>query len=251
MRYEGTLAAAPPTQLGTQPLDPRTTPARVDPDSELVKALRLRAPTAAEQLVATYGDRAYRLAIGITGNGPDAEEAVQDAFWSVVRKIDTFRGDSALGSWIYRIVANAAYQKLRGRVHRRDEISLDEVLPAFREDGRHAGPISDWSARIGDPAVQTELRAALDSAIGELPAHYRAVIVLHDVEGLSMAEVAGSVGITVATAKSCAHRARLFLRKRLSVFMAGVGAPADCRVQTPAAPAPSHEAFEPLVNKRD
>jgi RNA polymerase sigma factor (sigma-70 family) len=164
MRYEGTLAGAPPSQLGTQPLDPQTTPARVDRDWQLVEALRLRAPTAAERLVATYSDRAYRLAIRITGNGRDAEEAVQDAFWSVVRKIDTFRGDSSVGSWIYRITANAAYQKLRGRAHRRDEISLDEVLPLFHEDGRHAGPISDWSASIDDPAVQTELRAALDSA---------------------------------------------------------------------------------------
>ena len=114
----------------------------------------------------------------------------------------------------------------------------------FHEDGRHAGPIGDWSASIDDPAVQTELRAALDSAIGELPAHYRGVIVLLDVEGLSMAEVAGSVGITVAAAKSRAHRARLFLRIRLSVFMAGVGAPADCRGKTSAAPAPSHETEE-------
>jgi RNA polymerase sigma-70 factor, ECF subfamily len=203
-----------------------------DRDSQLVEALRWRASTAAERLVAAYGDRAYRLAIRITGNGPDAEEAVQDAFWSVVRKIDTFRGDSSLGSWIYRIVANAAYQKLRGRAHRRDEISLDEVLPPFHEDGRHAGPISDWSASIDDPAVQAELRVALDSAIGELPADYRAVIVLHDVEGLSMAEVAGSVGITVATAKSCAHLARLFLRKRLAMFMADLGSPADRRSKT-------------------
>jgi len=144
---------------------------------------------------------------------------VQDSFWSVVRKIDTFRGDSSFGSWIYRITANAAYQKLRGRAHRRDEISLDEVLPAFHEDGRHAGPIRDWSASIHDPVVQAELRAALVSAIGELPAQYRAVIVLHDVEGVSMAEVAGSAGITQAAAKSRVHRARLFLRKRLSMFM--------------------------------
>ncbi|TLZ68642.1 MAG: sigma-70 family RNA polymerase sigma factor [Methanobacteriota archaeon] len=143
----------------------------VDRDHALLEALRQGEPTAAEQLVATYGDRAYRLAIRITGNRPDAEEAVQDAFWSVVRKIDTFRGDSSVGSWIYRITANAAYQKLRGRAHRRDEISLDEVLPSFHEDGRHAGPINDWSASIDDPVVQTELRAALDSAIGRLPAH--------------------------------------------------------------------------------
>ena len=219
MGHQGTRPAAPPAQLGTQALDPQPTSARIDRDSQIVDALRVGAATAADLLVATYGDRAYRLAIGITRNEQDAEEAVQDSFWSVVRKIDTFRGDSSFGSWIYRITANAAYQKLRGRAHRRDEISLDEVLPPFHEDGRHAGPISDWSASIHDPALQAELRAALVSAIGELPAQYRAVIVLHDVEGVSMAEVAGSAGITQAAAKSRVHRARLFLRKRLSMFM--------------------------------
>ena len=209
LRYRATEAAA-------------TTPVRVDRDQQLVEALRLREPTAAERLVATYGDRAYRLAIGITGNRPDAEEAVQDAFWNVVRKIDTFRGASALGSWIYRITANAAYQKLRGGARRRDDISLDEVLPSFHDDGRHAEPISDWSASTDDPAVQAELRAALDAALEELPAHYRAVIVLHDVEGLSMAEAAASLGITVATAKTRAHRGRLFLRKHLSTLTASM-----------------------------
>ena len=219
MQYQGTRPAAPPAQLDTQALDPQPTSARIDRDSQLVDALRVGAATAADLLVATYGDRAYRLAIGITRNEQDAEEAVQDSFWSVVRKIDTFRGDSSFGSWIYRITANAAYQKLRGRAHRRNEISLDEVLPPFHEDGRHPGPISDWSASIHDPAVQAELRAALASAIGELPVQYRAVIVLHDVEGLSLAEVAGSVGITQAAVKSRVHRARLFLRKRLAMFM--------------------------------
>ena len=219
MGYQGTRPAAPPAQLGPQALDPQPTSARIDRDSQLVDALRVGAATAADLLVATYGDRAYRLAIGITRDEQDAEEAVQDSFWSVVRKIDTFRGDSSFGSWIYRITANAAYEKLRGRAHRRDEISLDEVLPPFHEDGRHAGPIGDWSASIHDPAVQAELRAALASAIGELPVQYRAVIVLHDVEGLSMAEVAGSAGITKAAAKSRVHRARLFLRKRLSMLM--------------------------------
>jgi RNA polymerase sigma-70 factor (ECF subfamily) len=216
MGHHGTRLAAPPAQLGTQALDPQPTSARIDRDSQLVDALRVGAATAADLLVATYGDRAYRLAIGITRNEQDAEEAVQDSFWSVVRKIDTFRGDSSFGSWIYRITANAAYQKLRGRARRRHEISLDEVLPPFHEDGRHAGPISDWSASIHDPAVQAELGAALASAIGELPVQYRAVIVLHDVEGVSMAEVAGAAGITEAAR---VHRARLFLRKRLAMFM--------------------------------
>ena len=115
-------------------------PARVDRDWPIVEALRRRDPTAAERLVATYGDRAYRLAIRITGSRPDAEEAVQDAFWSVVRKIDTFRGDSGFGSWLYRIVANAAYGTLRRGYGRRLDRSLDEVLPVFDEQGRHPSP---------------------------------------------------------------------------------------------------------------
>jgi RNA polymerase sigma-70 factor (ECF subfamily) len=195
---------------------------RLDPDQDLLTALREREPTAAEALITAYGDRAYRLAARITGNQQDAEEAIQDAFWSVVRKIDTFRGDSAFGSWVYRIVSNAAYQKIRRRQRIFFDIPLDEVLPPFHE-GRHAGLISDWSSGIDDPAVQTELRSVLSSAVSELPAHYRAVLVLHDIEGLSMAEVADALGISVPTVKSRAHRARLSLRKRLSMFMAIAG----------------------------
>src|SRR5882672_11688597 len=140
---------------------PRFPRKSVDPDAALVAQLRRADTGAAEALVGAYGDRVYRLAIRITGNASDAEEVVQDAFLNVLRNIGTFRGDASLGSWIYRIVVNAAYQNVRGRRHRRDEICLEDVLPSFREDGRHAGPISDWSARIGDPATQMELRPAL------------------------------------------------------------------------------------------
>src|SRR5216117_3133260 len=136
---------------------------RADRDLDLLEALRRREPTAAERLVTTYGDRAYRLATSITGNGQDAEEVVQDAFWTVVRKIDSFRGESAFGSWLYRIVANAAYQKLRGRPGGRHEISLDEVLPLFDERGCHAEPAADWSPAANDPAVQAELRTTLSA----------------------------------------------------------------------------------------
>jgi len=87
--------------------------------------------------------------------------------------------------------------------------------------------LRDWSSRLDDPAVQTELRDVLSSAVSELPAHYRAVTVLYDVEGLSMAEVADVLGITVPTAKTRAHRARLLLRKRLSTFMASAEASVD------------------------
>src|SRR5207253_644310 len=84
-----------------------------DRDLDLLEALRLHEPTAAERLVATYGERAYRLATSITGNEQDAEEVVQDAFWTVVRKIDTFRGESAFGSWLYRTVVKARLHRAR------------------------------------------------------------------------------------------------------------------------------------------
>ena len=199
-------------------------PRRADRDGDLLQALRRREPMAAEHLVSRYGERAYRLASRIIGNGSDAEEVVQDAFWTVVRRIDTFRGDSAFGSWLYRIVANAAYQKLRSRPSSRREISLDDVLPFFDEYGRHVVPVSDWSPRVEDPGLQAELRMALSAAIGELPAAYRAVLVLRDVEGRSNGEIAGVLGLNTAAVKTRVHRARLFLRKRLGEFMTTVEA---------------------------
>lgn len=85
----------------------------------------------------------------------------------------------------------------------------------FDEQGRHGAPMADWSARADDPSFQTDLRVALTSAIGELPADYRTVLVLRDVEGLSTLEVADALSIGVSSVKSRVHRARLFLRKRL------------------------------------
>ena len=202
--------------------DQAAAPTRVDRDRQLVEALRRREPAAAERLVAAYGDRAYRLATGILGSAQDGEEVVQDAFWTVVRKIDTFRGESAFGSWFYRIVANAAYQKLR-RPGRRSEISLDEVLPLFHENGQHVAPIADWSPSVDDPSRQTELRMALTAAIEELPPDYRTALLLHDVEGLSNVEVAETLGLGVPNVKSRVHRARLFLRKRLADLHVGLG----------------------------
>ena len=202
-------------------------PTRVDRDRQLVEALRRGEPAATEHLVATYGDRAYRLARGITGNAQDAEEVVQDVFWTVVRKIDTFRGESAFGSWLYRIAANAAYQKVRGRQSRRAEVSLDDVLPLFDERGQHVAPMADWSSRVDDHAVQIDLRMALTSAIDKLPADYRTAVLLRDVEGLSHLQIAEVLSLSVPTVKSRVHRARLFLRKELGDTMTTLGTPAE------------------------
>src|SRR5947208_16089327 len=100
LEYQGTLTSTPHAQFDVVP-NPEAPQARADRDWRLVRALRLREPTAADRLVATYGARAYRLAVRITGNEQDAEDAVHVGFWSVVRQSDAFRGDEVVGLGLY------------------------------------------------------------------------------------------------------------------------------------------------------
>jgi RNA polymerase sigma-70 factor (ECF subfamily) len=188
-------------------------------DRDLVKRLREADADAAEALVNTYGARAYRLAVRITGSEADAEEVVQDALWTVVRRVEMFRGDAALGTWIYRITANAAYEKLRRRGRRQREVPWDNLPPAFDDEKRHLQPVDDWSEQGGDPAVQTELRTVLAAAIDQLRAESRKVFVLHDMDGMSNPDIAATLGLTVSAVKSRVHRARLFLRRRLRDYL--------------------------------
>ena len=193
---------------------------RVDRDAALLEGLRRGDAGAAELMLDTYGDRVYRLAIRITGNEQDAEEVAQDALWTAARKIDSFKGASAFGSWVYRITANTAYQKLRGRRGRRNEVLWDDLQPAFDEHRQHTEPVADWSGKVEEPALQTELRTVLTTAINDLPADYRTSFLMHDVEGLSNPEIAETLHVSLPAVKSRVHRSRLFLRERLSRYMA-------------------------------
>jgi RNA polymerase sigma-70 factor (ECF subfamily) len=196
----------------------------VDPDAALVERLRRQEAGAAAALVAAYGDRVYRLAIRITGNSSDAEEVAQDALWAAMRKIHTFRGTAAFGTWVYRITANAACQKRRGRRSERNEVAWDDLAPSFDETGQHVQPGIDWSPRLKDPGLQAGLRSVLSAAIEELPGEHRATFLLHDVEGLSNSEIAETLQMKLATVKSRVHRARLFLRTRLADYVGGAPA---------------------------
>jgi RNA polymerase sigma-70 factor (ECF subfamily) len=191
------------------------TRARKDGDRHLVTALRRREPDAAERLLQTYGGRAFRLAVRITRARQDAEEVVQDALLTVVRKIGSFRGDATFGSWVYRIVANAAYQKIRARRRRQDDVSSDAVPGSMIEAARQGGAVADWTLAADDPARQTEVRTALTEAIDELPQHYRTVFVLRDLQGLSTLEIGRALRLSASNVKTRIHRARALLRERL------------------------------------
>ena len=99
----------------------------IDPDAALVERLRHREEAAVTALVAAHGDRVYRLAIQLTGNSSDAEEVMQDAFWSATRRIDSFRGTAAFLSWLYRITLDSAYQKLPGRRREGNAVTLGSL----------------------------------------------------------------------------------------------------------------------------
>jgi RNA polymerase sigma-70 factor (ECF subfamily) len=126
----------------------------MDRDAALVAQLRRGDAAAAAALVGAYGDRVYRLPLRITGNASDAEEVVQDALWAVSRKIDTFRGAATFGSWVYRITANSAYQKLRGRT------VLGEAIDELPADYRTAFLLHDVEG-LSNPEIAETLHVTL------------------------------------------------------------------------------------------
>jgi len=103
-------------------------------------------------------------------------------------------------------------------------VSWEDLAPAFDEKVQHVEVTGDWSRRLKNPAIETELKSVLSAAIDELPLDYRTALVLHDVEGLPNPEIAQTLQVRLGTIKSRAHRARLFLRRRLADY---VGASLD------------------------
>lgn len=188
-------------------------------DLSLLKCLRTGDSSTLEVLMGRYAARVYRLAQGITRSASDAEEVVQDVFMTIYRKGDSFEGRSALGSWMYRVTINAALNRRRGK-RQEVETSIEENLPAYVEDGHRAGDrtyvLADWSQDPEAALLSEETRGLLNRAIDSLPDDYLAVLVLRDVEDLPNAEIAETIGESVASVKSRVHRARMALREQLT-----------------------------------
>ncbi len=188
-------------------------------EAQLIQRLRARDASALEVLMERHAGRLYRVAYGITRNDADAEEVVQDAFLALFRKIDSFEGRAALGSWLYRVTANAALIKHRGK-RAQLEVSLEEQLPSYLADGHREGDrsflLADWSETPEETLLNGEARKTLELALDRLPDHYRAVVVLREVEGLDNEEIAKVLDESVPTVKSRLHRARMVLREELT-----------------------------------
>ena len=193
-------------------------------DQSLVGRMRARDESAVAELDAAYRARIQQLALRYVRTPEDAEEVAQDVLLKVYRKIEAFRGDAALSSWIYRITFNTVMSRLRSqKLSSRFEVPEQELLADYDENG---GGIrrepADWSSLADEAVMRSQMRRKLAEALGELPEIYRVPVILRDLQGLSTEEASAKLGIKEQTLKSRLHRGRLFLRDRLAAFASGL-----------------------------
>jgi RNA polymerase sigma-70 factor, ECF subfamily len=170
-------------------------------EAALVARCRRGDASAFEAIYRRHAPRVFSLACRMTGSRADGEDLLQEIFLLVHRKLEGFKGDATLGTWIYRLATNCCVDFLRSRQHRERQASeeLDEAAPPARTGG-------------GLHVEQLDLERAIE----RLPPGYRAAFVLHDVEGFEHAEVARLLGIAEGTSKSQVHKARLKIRAMLA-----------------------------------
>jgi len=185
-------------------------------DLDLVRGIKAGDDLAFERMVDRYHARVYSLSYGVLRNSEDAEEATQDAFLTLYRKIGTFDESKKFFSWFYRVALNTAYSRARRRPSL-PTVAIDDYLPRFQPDG-HLVPadVPDPSIRVDDEAALRELASRAEGIIAELPPTYRDVIWMNDVEQLSANEIAEILEISIPAFKSRLHRARLYVRQRLT-----------------------------------
>lgn len=188
-------------------------------DAALVERLRAGDASAVADLSQRYGAKIFQLAFRYMKNREDAEEVVQDVLLKVFHKIDAFRGDAALSSWIYRITFNTAMSRLRefkqNLPSATEKIEDDAGQPIKRE-------VIDWSPLADEEMLRAELRRALVRALRDMPVLYRAPVILRDVQGLTTEEASAVLNVKEQTLKSRLHRGRLMLREQLSDFSGGL-----------------------------
>ena len=193
--------------------------------NQLLARLKAGDERALTDLADEYGSKIYQLAFRYLRNREDAEEVTQDVLFKVYRKVDAFRGDAALSSWIYRITFNAAMSRLRTAKYQRSQDDGTQQAAAegdgSREPSRRSD-VADWSDLADERLLRSQLRTRVFRAILALPAIYRAPVMLRDIQGMSTEEASAMLRVKDQTLKSRLHRGRLILRKQLADFAGGL-----------------------------
>jgi RNA polymerase sigma-70 factor (ECF subfamily) len=190
---------------------------------DLIGRMQAGDTAAVGELASMYGPRIQQLAFRYVKNWEDAEEVAQDVLLKVYRKIDAFRGDAALSSWIYRITFNTAMSRLRtARAARAADRQKSDVSLIGEDFNRQPQEPADWSSLADDHVLRGEMRKQLIGALTHLPTVYRVPVILRDIQGLSTEEASAVLKVKPQTLKSRLHRGRLILRERLADFAGGV-----------------------------
>ncbi len=188
---------------------PKSNPA--GDDRQLLANLRAGNADAFEQIVHRYGGRMLATARRFLNNEHDAQDAVQEAFTSAFRALDRFNGDSMLSTWLHRIVVNAALVQLRSK-RRRGERMIEELLPRFDQEGEWIDSPPSWTDARDTILERRDSREMVRRCIEKLPASYRTVLLLRDIEELDTEETARVMAVTATTVKVRLHRARQALK---------------------------------------
>ncbi len=177
-------------------------------ENDLIARSRRGDTKAFETLVLKYKDRLYAIASSVCAKMPsEAPDVAQETFISALKHINSFRGNAAFGTWLYRIAANNCWQRLR-----KAKTEAASEIPGDKSRGHPAAPSA------GESVIKNELTRAVSKALMSLPPDYRIVITLCDIEGLSNSETAGKLKISLSAMKAKLHRARLRLREQLKDF---------------------------------
>jgi len=187
-------------------------PAILD-EAALLDGLRHGDERASETLVRSHAGAMLAVARRFVSNDDDAADVVQEAFLSAFRSLDSFQGQSRLGTWLHRIVVNHSLMRLRSR-KRRAEVSIDALLPKFDDTGHHARRVVSWS-QPEDVLSRAEVRQRVRECVDQLPESYRTVILLRDIEQYDTQQTAEQLGISSEAVKVRLHRARQALRTLL------------------------------------
>lgn len=179
----------------------------MESESDLLARLRAGDDDAFEELVRVHSGRLLAVARRLLRNEEDARDALQQAFLSAFRALPGFNGHSRLSTWLHRIVVNTALMKIRSG-SRRPEESIEDLLPRYVDDGHHVERWTAWGRSVDLLLEQREVRARVRKAIDRLPASYRTVLLLRDIEELDTAEAARVMGLSPNALKIRLHRAR-------------------------------------------
>jgi RNA polymerase sigma-70 factor (ECF subfamily) len=180
----------------------------------LLRRLRERDERAFKELVDEHRDKVFNLTYRMLNNRAEAEDVAQEVFISVFKTIETFREESKFSTWLYRVTVNHCKNRIKylARRHDRDQDELDE---ASEQDAAAAVTAPRPSPRPDKAMEAAQTEKMLQEAIGELDEDHRVLVVLRDVEDLSIEEICEITGLPDGTIKSRLHRARMALRKKI------------------------------------